>query len=139
MILIQKFSKKVLNIHCYCDLCFSIQEVSHSSATKLDAALKEDAVSSQGGEDGAPPADLSQLSEIRPSTSALLSLNETITTSKLSERLADNEGEYLALFDEIEGLFESLEGKSREVGYIQPDVLKARFEKRDNDGFLDRH
>ena len=25
------------------------------------------------------------------------------------------------------------------VGYIQPDVLKARFEKRDNDGFLDRH
>ena len=118
---------------------FCIQEVSHSSATKLDAALKEDAGSSQGSEDGAPPADLSQLSEIRPSTLALFSLNETITTSKLSERLADNDGEYLALFDEIEGLFESLEGKSREVGYIQPDVLKARFERRDNDNFLDRH
>ena len=113
---------------------FCIQEVSHSSATKLDAALKEDAGSSQGSEDGAPPADLSPLSLIRPSTSALYSLNETIPTSKLSERLADDDGEYLALFDEIEGLFESLE-----VGYIQPDVLKARFEKRDKDGFLDRH
>ena len=86
-----------------------------NALTKLDAALMEDAGSSQGSQDGAPPADLSQLSEIRPSTSALYSLNETITTSKLSERLAENDGEYLALFDEIEGLFESLEGKSREV------------------------
>ena len=110
-----------------------------NALTKLDAALMEDAESSQGSQDGAPPAELSQLSEIRPSTSALYSLNETITTSKLSERLAENDGEYLALFDEIEGLFESLEGRSHEVGYIQPDVLKARFEKRDNDGFLDRH
>ena len=86
-----------------------------NALTKLDAALMEDAESSQGSQDGAPPAELSQLSEIRPSTSALYSLNETITTSKLSERLAENDGEYLALFDEIEGLFESLEGKSREV------------------------
>ena len=83
-----------------------------NALTKLDAALMEDAESSQGSQDG---AELSQLSEIRPSTSALYSLNETITTSKLSERLAENDGEYLALFDEIEGLFESLEGKSREV------------------------
>ena len=54
-------------------------------------------------------------SEMRPSDSFLYSVNETITTAKLSDRLAESDGSYLGLQDEIEGLFESLEGKSREV------------------------
>ena len=82
--------------------------------TKLDAALMEDAGSSQGSQDGAPPADLSQLSEIRLSISALYSLNETITTSKLSEGLAENDGNIWHSSIKLRGL-KSLQGKSREV------------------------
>ena len=63
-----------------------------------------------------PAADLSIAgSEMRVTSSNLFSLNETITTPKLADRLMENDGEYLGLMDEIEGLFESLEGKSREV------------------------
>ena len=42
-------------------------------------------------------------------------MNETITTAKFSDRLAESYGSYLGLQDEIEGLFESLEGKSQNV------------------------
>ena len=57
---------------------------------KFDAVLKEDAGISQGSQEGAPSTDLSQLSEIRSSTSALYILNETKTTAKFSDRLAVN-------------------------------------------------
>ena len=57
---------------------------------KLNAILKEDAGISQGSQEGALSADLSQISKIRPLTSALYILNEAITTAIFSERLADN-------------------------------------------------
>ena len=44
----------------------------------------------------------------------LYSLNESITTAKLADQLVTNDGVYLNLLDEIEGLFETLEGKSRD-------------------------
>ena len=42
------------------------------------------------------------------------SVNETITTAKLADYLVRNDGVYLNLLDEFEGLFEFLEGKSRD-------------------------
>ena len=43
--------------------------------------------------------------------SRVFSSNETITTAKLHEQLSLNDGVYLNLIDEIEGLFESLEAR----------------------------
>lgn len=48
-------------------------------------------------------------------TAPLFCSNETITTSKLSDQLVKNDGVYLNIIDEIEGLFEALEGKTRET------------------------
>ena len=48
-------------------------------------------------------------------TNNLFTCNETITTSKLSDQLVKNDGVYLNILDEIEGLFEALEGKTREA------------------------
>lgn len=45
---------------------------------------------------------------------ALYSANETITTPRLAAQLCANDGVYLNLIDEIEGLFETLDGKSRD-------------------------
>lgn len=45
---------------------------------------------------------------------SLYSANETITTPRLAAQLCSNNGVYLNLLDEIEGLFESLDGKTRE-------------------------
>ena len=47
--------------------------------------------------------------------------NETITMPKLHEQLSKNDGVYLNLLDEIEGLFESLDSKE------QPDSLDIRI------------
>lgn len=46
--------------------------------------------------------------------------NETITTAKLHDQLGRNDGIYLNLLDEVEGLFESLDVKGR------PDSLDRR-------------
>lgn len=58
-------------------------------------------------------ADTTILSSQPPNS--LFSVNETMTTSKLAQQLSSNNGIYLNVIDEVEGLFESLESKTREV------------------------
>lgn len=50
----------------------------------------------------------------------LWSANETITMVKLHDQLATNDGLYLSLLDEIEGLFELLDMRGR------PDIMDRR-------------
>lgn len=52
------------------------------------------------------------LAAIQPGS--LFSCNETISTAKLADQLTANDGVYLNIFDKIDGLFESLDGKARE-------------------------
>ena len=47
--------------------------------------------------------------------------NQTITMAKLHEQLSNNDGVYLNLIDEIEGLFEALDNKNR------PDLMDRRM------------
>ena len=62
-----------------------------------------------------PTADESMTSQtLTTDHGGLFSVNETITTAKLADQLVRNDGVYLNLLDEIEGLFQSLEGKSRD-------------------------
>lgn len=50
----------------------------------------------------------------------LWSANETITMAKLHDQIASNDGIYVSLLDEIEGLFELLDLKGR------PDIMDRR-------------
>ena len=62
-----------------------------------------------------PTADESMPSQtLTTDHGGLFSVNETITTAKLADQLVRNDGVYLNLLDEIEGLFQSFEGKSRD-------------------------
>ena len=59
--------------------------------------------------------DTSSQSLLTGELRSLFGINETVTTARLADQLCANDGVYLNLIDEIEGLFDSLDGKGRET------------------------
>ena len=61
------------------------------------------------------PADASIISQtLTTAHGGPFSIHETITIAKIADQLVRNDGVYLNLLDEIRGLFQSLEEKSRD-------------------------
>ena len=59
--------------------------------------------------------DTSSQSLLTGELRSLFGINETVTTARLADQLCANDGVYLNLIDEIEGLFNSLDSKGRET------------------------
>ena len=62
------------------------------------------------------PADASITSQtLTTDHGGPFSIHKTITIAKIGDQLVTNDGVYLNLLDEIRGLFQSMEEKSRDI------------------------